>query len=263
MNQYYTKAGNSVKRRYRINKKKLAVFMAVFCIAVAALTVGIYFLTKNDKNVVLPASAQQQQRLDEAQAMIKGTDAALDGKVIVVDAGHGGFDPGAIGVSGVHEDELNLKVARYLEAELKAAGAEVIMTRIDENAIAENKELDMAKRRQIIQESGSDIVVSVHMNWFDDPEISGPVVIFMDNSVAGEKLALQIQQSLNDALEPQTAGKARSGKFYILKSGYQPCVIMECGYLSNHDEEQKLKQDDYQRRIAKAACEGIMRYFLE
>ena len=145
---------------------------------------------------------------------------------------------------------------------LESNGAKVIMTRTNENAIAETKDADMAKRRQIITDSGSDIVVSIHMNAFSDSSVSGPLVIFMQGSVKGEKLATSIQQSLLDELAPEQQNSARSGDLYILRSGWQPCVIVECGYLSNEKEEQLLVQDDYQRKLAEAICGGINYYFL-
>ena len=120
----------------------------------------------------------------------------------------------------------------------------------------------MAKRRQIITDSGSDIVVSIHMNSFSDSSVSGPLVIFMQGSSKGEQLAKSIQQSLLETLKPDQENSARSGDLYILRSGWQPCVIVECGYLSNEKEEKLLLQDDYQKKVADAICSGVNEYFL-
>ncbi len=180
-----------------------------------------------------------------------------------MDAGHGGFDPGAESENGIREDELNLKVAFFLKSELESLGAKVILTRSDEGALAQTKEADMAKRREIIEQSGSDIVVSVHMNSFtDDPSVSGPLVLYMTGSEKGKTLASAIIESMNERLETEKDGKARSeGNLYILKSGYQPCVIVECGYMSNTQEERKLTSEEYQQSVAKAIGRGIEAYF--
>jgi N-acetylmuramoyl-L-alanine amidase len=178
-----------------------------------------------------------------------------------VDAGHGGFDPGASGADGTCEDELNLKVANYLKTALESYGAQVIMTRSDEGALAGTKEEDMAQRRRIITESQSDIVVSVHMNSYTDDSVSGPLVLFMKGSSRGERLAKCIQSSMVDLLKPSRENVARADDLYILRSGNQPCVIVECGYLSNEQELQLLKSDDYQQQVASAICQGVINYF--
>jgi len=185
----------------------------------------------------------------------------LKGKLIVLDAGHGGFDIGATGLSGVHEDDLNLKMALYLKAEMESAGARVLLTRENEDATAETKDADMEKRREIIVDSESDIVVSIHMNTAKKPEVSGPVALFMPGSVQGEKLAETIQKCMIEELKPASQNSARSEEFYILESGAQPCVIVECGFLSNAAEEALLADDAYQRKVARAIADGCTEYF--
>ena len=186
---------------------------------------------------------------------------AMEGKLIVLDAGHGGFDVGAIGVSGAYEDDVNLKVAFFLKDNLEAAGARVIMTREDGNAIADTKDGDMAKRREIITESGSDIVVSIHMNTAKDPGVSGPLALYMPGSTCGEALAKAIQASMIEKLAPDCKNCARCEKLYILESGAQPCVIAECGFISNAEEEALLMTEDYQRKVARAIADGCEDYF--
>lgn len=238
-------------------KNKLFGVIALICFVAAAAVIAIHFLSGSPVNaaIVSPSKSSALQSISE-------TKNALTDKLIVIDAGHGGFDPGTIGVMGTKEDGLNLLVAQKLKNTLEAYGAKVIMTRSDDKALADTKDEDMAKRRQIITDSGSDIVVSIHMNSFSDSSISGPLVIFMQGSVKGEKLAKNIQQKLQDVLNPEQQNSARSGDLYILRSGWQPCVIVECGYLSNEKEEKLLLQDDYQDKIADAVSSGINQYFL-
>ncbi|MGI5848690.1 MAG: N-acetylmuramoyl-L-alanine amidase family protein [Christensenellales bacterium] len=251
------------RRRYSLNKRKLGRALALFCGFAAVVIISCYLLFANDQ-VRLAFFAASQPLQVSHQVSPEGFDgnaAALDGKVVVIDAGHGGFDSGAISVSGVHEAELNLNVAEYLQETLSLGGANVIMTRIDVNALGDTKKEDMAERRRIILQSGADIVVSIHMNAHIDPEISGPVVIFMESSVQGEILAKAIQESLNAGLDTAHPGSIRSDNLYVLRSGPQPSVLIECGYLTNPAEEARLTNKDYQRKVAKAVCDGIDGYF--
>lgn len=232
------------RHRYRLNMKKLFTTVVLLgCIT--ALSVLLVQYARSDES-----------QTEQAVALAGDTASAvtLEGKSIVIDAGHGGFDPGAMGASGVREDELNLKVAQYLKSELESLSAQVIMTRGDADAIAKTKDEDMAERRRIIEDSGSDIVISIHMNSHTDPSTSGPLVLFMPGSSKGQKLADTIMDCMNDALKAD--GKTRSDNLYILKSGNQPCVLVECGYLSNATEEAALKRSDYQKKIAAAICKG-------
>ncbi len=123
----------------------------------------------------------------------------------------------------------------------------------------------MAKRGSIIKDNRTDIAISIHMNSHKtDKSVSGPLTLFMTGSEKGKGLAEAIMQELNDALHPEKEGKARSeGNLLILKSGYQPTVIVECGYLSNAAEETQLQQEDYQEQIVEAICKGIQAYFAE
>ena len=271
---------NGPRRRYRLNGKKLAatLVMLAFITAVAVVAVmalrhasdvevasagGDILPTQSDQLSVVTATAAPETPTATAKASpTPGTaqTGTLSGRVIVVDAGHGGFDPGAIGVSGAHEDDINLAVAKCLKTALEDAGAQVIMTREDENALAPDKDADMAERRNVIVQSGSDIVISVHMNNYkDDPSVSGPLVLFMPGSEKGKALAEAVQGDLNEALD--TDGAARSENLYVLKSGNQPCVLVECGYLSNEDEERRLQEPEYQQKVAKAICDGAAAFF--
>ena len=258
--------GTRRRRKYRLNKKKLVGTIIVLGLAAALTTAAAILLPKRiastedtvsalTEDITLPVSEQTDKPEPEVQLL-------LEGRTIVVDAGHGGFDPGAIGVNGSYEAELNLAVAQYMEAMLEDGGASVIMTRENDDAIADDKVGDMAERRCIIEQSGADIVVSIHMNFYeDDPDVCGPLVLFMPGSEQGKTLAEAVQETMNDALDPD--GTARSQSLYILKSGNMPCVLVECGYISNAEEERKLNRAEYQKKVAKAICDGIEAYFLK
>lgn len=238
------------RRKYRFNAKKLGItLISIGCIAVLIALILQHFGSQpaSAKNGIAPQKTQTAD-LD-----------ALKGKSIVIDAGHGGFDPGAVGSKETREDELNLKVAKLLQKDFEAAGVNVIMTRSTDDAIAETKDEDMAERRRIIVESGSDIVISIHMNSHTDSSISGPLVLFMPGSDKGKQLAEGIMGCINDAVNAD--GSARAEDLYVLKSGNQPCVLVECGYISNAMEEANLAHEDYQKKIADAIFNGAALFF--
>ena len=209
--------------------------------------------------VVSKQEAQREDNLRKTATVRK--DSGISGKVVVIDAGHGGFDCGAIGASGSHEDDLNLAVAQCLQNELVQGGAQVILTRKDENATAPTKDEDMEKRRQVIVGSHSDIVVSIHMNTYEDPDIAGHIVYYMQNSLQGEALAQAIGNRMDRSLDNKRKNSVQPNDYFILKSGAQPCVLIECGFISNPEEEANLQDPDYQKRLGKAIFDGIVAYF--
>lgn len=245
-------------RKYRINTKKIARSLLLLGCLIAGI-VAVVCLSGNTVPVVAQIEEPQIPAGGEAEASaLPG--GVLEGKTIVLDAGHGGFDIGATGASGSHEADLNLKVAEYLKEDLEQEGMQVIMTRSDENAIADTKDGDMAKRRQIIQESGSDLFVSIHMNAETSASISGPVVLFAPGAIQGEKLAKMIQNNLLEELRPESKKVARAENLYVLEDNTQPSVLVECGFISNVQEEALLLQEEYQKKVAKAIAQGCMEF---
>lgn len=183
-------------------------------------------------------------------------------KVIVLDAGHGASDGGAVGQSGVLEKELNLSIALRLQKLLEKTGATVIVTRADDNPIAENKRSDMRLRKNIKESSHADIFVSIHMNKFPQAKYSGAQVFYSADEES-KALGEAIQKSLVDILNPSNNRVAKSAgeSIYLLKKSDVPSVIVECGFLSNPQEEQLLTQDEYQEKVAWSVYAGITSYF--
>ncbi len=241
-------------RRYRINTKKFARSLTLLGCLVAVI-VAVCF-SANAVPAVIQAAAEPKATAGTQEEASMPAGGALAGKTVVVDAGHGGFDIGATGASGSHESDLNLKVAAYLKADLEQAGALVVMTREDKDAIADTKDGDMDKRRQIIQESGSDIVVSVHMNANTNTDIRGPLVLFAPGANESEKLAKMIQNDMQEKLAPPVKNTARAENLFILQSCTQPGVLVECGFITNPEEEALILQNDYQQKIAQAIAQG-------
>lgn len=184
-------------------------------------------------------------------------------KLVVIDPGHGGFDGGAIGkYSGVHEDDLNLAVSLKLRTLLENKGYEVVMTREDDGAVGATKQGDMGIRRRIIEQADSEITVSIHMNYYSSGNVSGPQAFYFPESAKGEKLAKLVQEELNSNLNPPKQRKATSERYYILRSGTSPAVLIECGFLSNKNEEYLLRQETYQDKLASAIFIGIDRFMM-
>ena len=185
--------------------------------------------------------------------------------VIVIDAGHGGIDSGVYGVNtGVRESDINLAVARELKGCFADAGFECVMTRTTQAGLYGNtskgfKMRDMQKRRQIIEDSGADMVISIHQNTCPLPSRRGSHVFYDEASGEGRELALSIQSRLN-GLWNTGETSALAGDYYMLKCTSAPSVIVECGFLSNAEDEENLNDPDFRRRLAKAIFMGAITY---
>ncbi len=192
---------------------------------------------------------------------VEDVPAAAEGKItIVVDAGHGGADGGAVSPDGIQEAGLNLAVAKLLKAELEEMGMEVIMTREDDNALAATKKADMAARRSIMNQPGVDGMVSVHMNKFTDCSVHGPMTFYMEGSTEGEKLAKAVIDSITAAIGAPTR-LANPGDYYVIRESEPVAVLVECGFLSNSQDVGLLTNPEHQRTLAKAIAEGVSSYF--
>ena len=190
----------------------------------------------------------------------------LTGMVIAVDAGHGGYDGGAVGrMSGTPEKELNLDVALRVQRLLEQEGAQVIMTRredialCDENPPVRKKLQDMQRREAIIVGGGADLVLSIHMNEYAGRSQSGPQVFYREGCPAGRVLAGALQEAMIDGLSPSRERTALGGDYYILTLGV-PSALVECGFLSNQEEERKLLDPDYRQLVAQSIVQGVLRW---
>ncbi len=181
----------------------------------------------------------------------------IPGRTVIVDAGHGGFDPGAVGAHDTNEADINLDIAFMLRAELEARGYSVILTRENKDALGGTKQADMQKRREIILQSGADYTVSIHLNANTDRSCCGPVVLYHPDSQLGKQLAETLQMTLNRDLQIERPRTIQHGSYFILNSGAMPSVIIECGFITNTADEAKLASKDYQQRVAKAIAQGF------
>jgi len=196
----------------------------------------------------------------------------VSGKTIVIDAGHGKPDEGAESSNGTTEAETNLKIALKLQNLLEQSGCSVILTRSDENAIydidsktlRQKKISDIHNRVKIGNESSADIFVSIHLNKIPQQQYDGWQTFYNSKNANGQKLAVSIQKSLNDAIQKENNRVAKSiENIYIVKHVEIPTTIVECGFLSNPDEEKLLLEDEYQNKLAWGIYNGIIDYFYE
>lgn len=192
-----------------------------------------------------------------------------DKYVIVVDAGHGGFDPGKVGVNGELEKDINLAIAIKLKEYLEYSGAHVIMTREDDNGLydesnSNKKRQDMNKRKEIINKSGGDVLVSIHQNSFPQEKYKGAQVFYYASSDSGKVLAQCIQEEIKALVDNDNNRQIKdSNSYFMLKQTNIPGVIVECGFLSNYEEAELLNTDIYQDKVAWAIYIGITKFLDE
>lgn len=190
-------------------------------------------------------------------------------KVVVLDAGHGGFDAGASD-NGVIEKEVNLDVTLRLKEYLEQGGCTVILTRAEDVSTAREgakgtsaKKDDLMQRKNLADSSGGDIFVSIHMNKFNQAQYKGAQVFYSEKPEEGKMLGEEIEQALKDVLKDgnQRVAKKIDGGVFIMKNTTIPSVIVECGFLSNPQEAELLKTDEYRQKLAWGIYIGIMKYF--
>lgn len=184
--------------------------------------------------------------------------AKAEGKqVIIIDAGHGGSDPGKVGINQALEKDVNLQIAKKVKTNLEKQGYTVIMTREDENGIANSKAEDMKERVSIINKAKPSLAVSIHQNSYPEESIHGAQVFYYTHSKEGENAAKVMQQALLAADSENKRQAKANDTYYMLKKTEVPVIIVECGFLSNSQEAEKLVSDEYQEVLSEAICEGI------
>lgn len=228
-------------------KKMFMMILGIFCFS-AILCTGM----NNTKESIMTASTPVTSR------------------VIVLDAGHGKPDEGAESENGVTEEKTNLDIVLKLQKLLEESGSTVILTRSDENGIydldketlREKKVSDIENRVKIGNESSADIFVSVHLNKGTDAEYCGFQTFYKETDDSSHRLAKCIQDELKSTInEENRRTENKISGIYIIDNVEIPTAIVECGFLSNPQEEQKLLTDEYQNELAWGIYSGILTYF--
>ncbi len=250
-----------------LKKSSVALVCLIF-----TLLLAIFSLNINSNNITSDISNEIIENRN-VPVMKEGSQQ----RTVILDPGHGGEDPGAVSeYSGLKEKDVNLKIAFKLKELLEKQNYKVIMTRTedileyDENttSIYQKRKQDLTRRKKIMDESDADIVVSIHLNEFPQTQYYGAQVFYPPNSNDSEKLANSIQNALKKDVDPTNKRVAMVKEppkgqkpIVILCDIKTTTVIVECGFLSNFDEEKKLRTDEYQNNIANAIKTGILNYF--
>ncbi|WP_349410718.1 N-acetylmuramoyl-L-alanine amidase CwlD [Pseudalkalibacillus sp. SCS-8] len=193
----------------------------------------------------------------------------LTGKIIVLDAGHGGVDGGAVGEGNVHEKEIALNISLMLRDYLQQAGALVIMTRETDKDLAgeETKRIrhrkteDLLKRTEIVNNSGADMFISIHLNAIPSSRWYGAQVFYNPAYDENEKVAKLIQHQIRSNLENTTRKAKPIGNVYMIRKAEIPGALVEVGFLSNPNERELLKTKLYQTKLAASIYQGILRFY--
>lgn len=238
--------------KHRIGNRKGILGVALFAAAL------FFFIFQSGKTI---ETVQTNVLLYEKQ------------KKIIIDAGHGGEDGGAVGVNGALEKDINLAIAQEIYRLLDNQGFDVVMVRDSDawladdslNSIAKRKRSDMVNRMDLIQSYGQDcIFVSIHQNHFSQEKYSGAQVFYSKNHKDSAALAEAIRTSVITELQPENnrQNKEAEENIFLLNQCKVPAVLVECGFLSNAKENEQLCDETYQKQMARAVAQGIYSYFL-
>lgn len=241
---------------YVINFKKVraVISLALTLIVATALTVGLIFVADA---YVFPRS---EQTVADAETKIT---------TVILDAGHGGEDCGAVGENGVYEKDINLAIATCMKGMLEEKGYTVIMTRTEDKMLyseAENvkgmRKLSDLKNRCKVAEGHDDAVfISIHVNSFGAPQYSGLQVYYSDGSAESRSLADSIQGHVRNSIQPSNNRAIKNGKdLYVLDKCPVTSVLVECGFLTNPEEAAKLSEKEYQKELSFSVVCGIIEY---
>lgn len=229
-----------------------------FCCIALAVSFGLFLITVNvasyyNINFVSELSLNQ----------------SLNPKILV-DAGHGGVDGGAVATDDTLEKDLNLKIALKLENLLKFLGFDVVMIRQtdvsihndDAKTIRQKKISDLKNRLKLLDEGNCECLISVHMNMYSEEKYSGTQVFYGGKNEYSKILAEKIQTAVKYHLQQQNERviKESTKSIYILYNAKKPAVMVECGFLSNNNELLKLKDDTYQLKMAFCIADGLIDY---
>lgn len=248
------------------NRKLVIPFVFLLgTVLIGALTVGLFLLSGGKAEPIPgPPTVPGEQESGEEQPQEPVG-------VVIIDAGHGGEDGGAVGVSGLVEKDLNLDLAKRLAALLEQQGFEVIMTRTedvllyDRNSDYEGRKkvLDLAARQAIGDAHSDAVFVSIHANTFSQPQYHGLQIWYGAGNPGSAALAEQIRCAVVDSLQPDNhrQSKQAGSNIYLLYHLRNPAVLVECGFLSNPSECKALEDEAYRDRLAHALCQGIAAYY--
>ena len=236
-----------------MEKLKQSIFNIIFYIILIAIILGLVFLLIF---VIMKINVYAAEEIPAEKICV------------LIDPGHGAEDGGAVSDDGVVEKGINLAISNYLKEYLELSDFEVLMTRSDDNimgdqslpTLKERQRSDMSARLELYNSENVDYVVSIHQNKFTESKYSGAQVFYSPNDEKSEKLADCMRRSIVGFLQPENERdivKAGSN-IYLLNNCNNPCILVECGFLSNPDETAKLNTEEYQRQMAFSIYCGLL-----
>lgn len=226
-----------------------------FAASIAAL-LALIVLCQAGSRILKGGFARGEETLGSAYS-------AENGRLIVLDPGHGGMDGGKEGVNGAKEKDINLQISLTIKELLEEEGVEVVMTRDTEERIGEDQVSDLKARVDIMNKEKPVLAVSIHQNSYHEESVHGAQLFYHNQSKEGARAAAIIQEALRE-IDPENTKEAKANNtYYILKKTEVPTVIAECGFLSNYEEAQRLVSEEYQRELAGAIVKGILQYINE
>lgn len=243
------------RKKQRINQIQIAIIFTIwtFCFVMGLLS--------NFHSTAKKSKSNHTYKTVQNNDLQINNNKPLHQKTIVVDAGHGGSDSGTIGVSsGIYESEINLQIANLLSEELKRNGATVIMTRTEETTksfeLTDN--LSMDEREKIIENARADMLISIHQNFNEQSQNIKGVQILIRND-RDIDFASKLQKVFNEVFKVNL--NYLQGKYLLLSFGNQPSLIVECGFLSNPEEEMLLQNLEHQQKIVEILTKEIIKSF--
>ncbi len=231
--------------------KKTAIFLSAFLFLLTAF----YALFNIRDSDLFPVSGRQTDDLRQT---------------IILDPGHGGFDGGATAVDGTPEKAFNLQIALKLRDFLQFYGFQVVMTRTEDagtedssaRSLREKKVSDIRNRMALVNNTQNCILMSIHQNYFEDASCKGTQVFYSKNTTESKNIAQTIQQEIAAALQPANTRviKGAGSEIYLLDKAKRPAVLVECGFISNKDDAEKLLDGNYQKQLALCIAKAMFHF---
>lgn len=237
--------------------KKVGSVIGIGVLAIIMAVIGVVVSSRDIATKSEDESIEKDEVIEEKME--------YNGTIIVIDPGHGGYDPGKVAINGVLEKDINLAISLLVEEKLTQKGYEVIMTRDTDTSMKESgtdlgKVQDLEARVQVINQSGAALAISIHQNSYITEDIQGAQVFYYENSQEGESAAGVMQNALL-TVDPNNRRQIKSNQsYYLLKRTLIPTIIVECGFLSNREEADKLCEGGYQENVAASIVSGVEKY---
>ncbi len=249
------------KNKRGLKKKRFFIMIFILIIFIFLFFKGVDYIKEkvSSSSDVEDINFENSKQEDEEVIVDNGI-------TIAIDPGHGGRDPGKIGINEAMEKDINLSIAMKLKEQLVRGGYRVVMTREEDISLSSegdgHKQLaDLKKRVDIVNNSNAKLAISIHQNSFTQEDCKGAQVFYYGGSQNSEPLAHIMQEQIKSNLQKDNKRKALAeNSYYMLKNTYGTIIIIECGFLSNNEEANLLTQDNYQENMAEAIYLGIETY---